>query len=212
MIQIGYVDLTLLDEGVYQRLYDRAGPHRRQRADRYLRREDALRCIAADALLRYVLRRTLGTDRVETAVTAEGKPFLRDRKDFHFNLSHSGHWVVIAWGCHPVGIDVEMIRMDESKLQLARRFFASDEQDWLFAAPEQERSLRFFEIWTRKESYLKYLGTGINRSLNSFSVLNPRALEVTFRSEPLEDAMLTLCSQGCECKIIPVTGQMLLTD
>ena len=33
-----------------------------------------------------------------------------------------------------------------------------------------ERAKRFTQIWALKESYLKYLGTGISTSLNWFSV------------------------------------------
>jgi 4'-phosphopantetheinyl transferase len=210
VIQVRYTDLSPLNESGYQRLYKLASPGRQQRADRYLRKEDARRCIVADALLRYALRHTLGTDRAEPALTEDGKPFLPGRKDFHFNLSHSGNWVVIAWSDRPMGIDVEVIAMDEGKEQLARRFFSADEQDYLFATQGQERALRFFEIWTKKESYLKYLGTGINRPLHSFSVLGP--LEVAFSTRLLEDAVWTLCAENSECKILPVTVQTLLSE
>lgn len=202
MIQVRYVDLSALTEQEYQRLHDRASQSRQQRADRYLRKEDSHRCIAADGLLRYALRQGIGTDHTELSRTPEGKPYLPGNANFHFNLSHSGRWVAIAWGDRPVGIDVETLSMNESKEQLARRFFRTDEQAYLFAAHGQDRALRFFEIWTKKESYLKFLGTGINRPLNSFSVLQP--LEVEFCTRFLEDAALTLCAQPPESQIIPL--------
>ena len=210
MISVGYVDLSALSEEIYQRLYVQACPQRQRRANRYLRREDAYRCIVADGLLRYALRQALGTDQVETTVTAEGKPFLPGREGFQFNLSHSGRWVIIAWADTPVGIDVETIDMTDGKEQLARRFFSAHEQDYLFSAEGRERALRFFEIWTKKESYLKYLGTGINRSLSSFSVLKP--LEGAFSTHLLEDALWTLCAQNPKCQITRVTPEMLLSE
>ena len=210
MIHIGTVDISTLDEGSFQTLYHLASTERQQKAKRYLRKPDAHRCIVADALLRYALRYSLGTDRVTLSKTHAGKPFLPERRDFHFNLSHSGRWVVLAWSRRPVGIDVETVCMDESKEHLARRFYHPDEQSYLFAASGPERAKRFYEIWTKKESYLKYQGTGINRSLSSFSVLH--LPEVAFHTQPLEDAVLTLCAETTECQIIPVTVSMLLSE
>ena len=210
MIHIATVDLTPLPEDVYSGLYRLASQERRQQADRCLKPADARRCIVADGLLRYVLRHTIGTDQVTLARTQRGKPFLPDLPDFHFNLSHSGGWVVIGWADRPVGIDVETFRPREGKDALARRFFHADEQTYLADARDGEWLSRFFEIWTKKESYLKYLGTGIDRPLNSFSVFD--ALGAGFDTRRLDDAMLTLCAEDPVCQIIPLTTEMLLPE
>ena len=58
-----------------------------------------------------------------------------------------------------------------------------------FQCPE-ETEQRFYEIWTGKESYLKYIGKGLGKSMQSFSVLadtqNRRLLH------PIEGYTLTL--------------------
>ena len=208
MITVGIVDLSTVDENVFRTLLPLASPERRERATRYLREEDARRCIIADGLLRYALKQAFQTDRVPLATTPSGKPFVPNCNDFHFNLSHSGRWVVIAWGQAPVGIDVETIKMDDSKLRLAQRFFHPEENAYLLDASAQEQANRFFEIWTKKESYLKYLGTGIDRALSSFSVLHPK--DTAFFTQVLEDAVLTLCAQEPECELISVSCGMLL--
>lgn len=210
MIQIGAVDLSRLCDGEYQTLYSLASPERQRRADRYLRPSDAQQCIVADGLLRWVLKQALGTEQLSISKTAEGKPFLTDYPAFHFNLSHSGHWVVIAWGDRPMGVDVQMMDRNKGTEQLAQRFYHPDEQSYVFAVDSQERSARFFEIWTKKESYLKYLGTGIDRPLDSFSVLEPLSAE--FFTQTLEDAVWTLCAEDPECNVMPVTAQMLLSE
>ena len=208
MIHVRTIDLAGLSEEEYQKLYDLASEDRCRQADRYLRREDAHRCIVADSALRYMLRHTIGTEQTPVSRTPAGKPFLPDHPALHFNLSHSGRWVVIAWADQPVGIDVETVRMDHRKEGLARRFYHPEEQAYLFQL--QDWSWRFFEIWTKKESYLKYLGTGIDRALNSFSVLD--LTEVAFHSQPLEDAVLSICAAEVTCQILPLTPKMLLTD
>lgn len=167
MIEIICVDITGLTEGDYRVLYEKASRERKERADRYRHREDALRCVTADALLRYVL----GTDDYTVEKTPAGKPFVPGKENFHYNLSHSGRWVVIAFGRREVGVDVETLRPDTDIENIARRFFAPDERNYVFEDQENQR-IRFFEIWTGKESYLKYLGLGLMKDLASFSIFD----------------------------------------
>jgi 4'-phosphopantetheinyl transferase len=210
VIQIRLLDLSGLEEEAYQKLYALASPRRRQQADRYRFPADARRCIAADGLLRYAARQALGTDRPEPEKTPEGKPFLPEYPDFHFNLSHSGRWVVIAWGDCPVGIDVEKLDYTPGRQQVMRRFFTPEEQEYLFSAGEAEKAERFFEIWTAKESYLKYLGTGLRRSLNSFSVVpDGTGLGVRFTGRWLGDSYLTVCTRQEDITFTQLTpGQL----
>ena len=154
--------------------------------------KDRVRCVVADALIRY------GAGRGDITVARErgGKPYIPDMPDFFFNLSHSGRWAAICWGGTPVGIDVEKIRMDAAKEALARRYFTKGEQDLIFSAQGESRAREFFRIWTAKESYLKYLGVGLTRPLNSFCVVpDGTPLDVRFTSTFLEDHCLTLCAQ-----------------
>lgn len=164
-------DITQMTEADYAALYARAEEARRDRADRCRRREDAFRTIVSDALLRYAAATVLGLREITVARTPQGKPYLREREDFCFNLSHSGKWAVLAYGGSEVGIDVERITMDEKKEAVTRRHFTPREQDYIFQAEPDRQGVRFFEVWTAKESYLKFLGTGLTRPLSSFDVL-----------------------------------------
>jgi 4'-phosphopantetheinyl transferase len=46
-------------------------------------------------------------------------------------------------------------------LDVAGQFFSADEVDGLRALAQEEKSKRFFELWTLKESYAKARGLGI---------------------------------------------------
>ncbi len=187
MIHIVCADIAGADSEIYGKLYEQASPQRKARADRYRRQDDALRCVTADALLRYVL----GTGSYTVLQEKGAKPKIPERPDFHFNLSHAGRWVVIAWGEGEVGVDVEQVRQDVDIHSLACRYFTQDEQAYIL---ESDSRRRFFELWTRKESYLKYLGTGLSKSLCSFSVLNGETgMEFWQRELPGRD-WLCLCS------------------
>ena len=205
MIQILCADISGADENTFRALYEKASPQRRQRADGYRRREDALRCLAGEALLRHVL----GTGQFTVEKAENGKPFLSGREDFHFNLSHADHWVVLAWGGTPVGVDVEKIRPDTDIAAVSRRFFHPQEQRSIREAPDMGR--RFFEIWTAKESYLKYLGTGLKTDLRSFSVMSlPPQLHLHQRSLK-GDCVLSLCAEDESCTLEQLPVQALLS-
>ena len=205
MIRILCIDLSSTDEATYQRLYELASPERKARADRCRLREDRLRCVTADALL----RRVLGTDYSRVEKTSDGKPFLPHRPDFHFNLSHSGNWVAIAWGSSNVGLDVQAPRDKTNIEALTRRYFCEEERQYVFA--EEHRAVhRFFEIWTGKESYLKYLGTGLKKDLTSFSVLSPEP-GLQLHHEMLPDgSLLCLCATDDEFTLELLDVQHLL--
>lgn len=205
MTQIRCFDISQLQPGDYEKLYALASAERKSRADRYLKREDSVRCVVADALLRLVPGFVLE----DLTKTSEGKPYLKNREKLHFNISHSGRWVVVAWGDSPLGIDVEQLQMDAGKEAIARRYFRSDEQAYVFSVAGEDRAKRFFRIWTMKESYLKYLGTGMGYPLNSFSALGDR-LGVTLSSEFLTDACMTLCASDDITNCRMLTAQQLL--
>lgn len=205
MVMVLCFNISRLDEAAYTRLSQQASSCRRQKAASYLRQEDKFRCIAADALLRYALSGAEFTEVREGC----GKPYIQGRPEFHHNLSHSGPWVVLAYSGEPLGIDVEEISMDTKKEKLARRYFTQAEQDYIFRT-EEGRDLRFFEIWTAKESYVKYLGTGLQTALNSFDVTampSPR-----FHTRTLGSCILTLCTNAPTFQITELTLPQLLSE
>lgn len=206
MIHIFCYSIAGLGERGYRQLFARASEDRRSRADRYTHGEDKLRCIAADALLRCAL----GSAEYTVETGEFGKPHIKGMPGFHYNLSHSGDWVVLAFGDAQVGVDVQKMEWSEEKQRLARRFFSPEEQEYLFRQ-EDGRKLRFYEIWTRKESWLKYLGTGIRKPLNSFSVFSPE-LPPFFTHMPDDHHFLTLCTTASDCRIHILTTEELLQE
>ncbi len=96
---------------------------------------------------------------------------------FEFNLSHTHELAVCALSkVGRIGVDVEEIRpMEEHGRKLIGRFFSEVEQREYLDVPEHERLTAFFRGWTRKEAYLKAVGTGLATVLSSFDVtLGPK--------------------------------------
>ena len=76
------------------------------------------------------------------------------------NKVNSGEWVVCAVNEKPVGIDIEQVRPLE--MRLADRVCTESDAAYLNEAEtDEERLERLYRLWTAKEAYFKWKGTGI---------------------------------------------------
>ena len=171
-------DIRDLTEEEYLSAYQRTDPHKRARLDKTRQRKDRYRTVAADLLAREMLSEVLGCapERVPFAYEENGRPFVPD-SPYRFSISHSENLVAVAVHTADVGIDIERIR--EVPMLMAKRYFCADEHLYLFGHEPQDVDfssvatpdvlLRFFEIWTAKEAYLKSMGRGMThlRSVNT---------------------------------------------
>jgi 4'-phosphopantetheinyl transferase len=109
-----------------------------------------------------------------TAKTEKGKPFFPDCPNIHFSLSHSNKIIIIIFSDFDIGIDIEDLKFRKESMEklkkISKRFFHSDEIKILDNAENFIKT--FYEIWTKKESYLKLIGEGIPFGLNKFSVFS----------------------------------------
>lgn len=97
----------------------------------------------------------------------KGKPRLLN-SHIQFNLSHSGPYAACVLSDVPVGLDLQV--KSPCKDALLRRCFCRAEQEYIDSSPDRDEA--FSEIWTQKESYLKALGLGLRKPMNSFSVFD----------------------------------------
>ena len=109
-------------------------------------------------------------ENTEIQRTSKGKPYV-EADNLEFSISHSGN----LWTCLvsdvPVGVDIQKIRaVDAGKL--AVRFFTEGEQQYIAKFGKES----FFDIWVRKEAYVKYTGTGISEGLSTFAVADAEKL------------------------------------
>lgn len=95
----------------------------------------------------------------------EGKPYLTDLP-VHFSLSHSGVYSACVIADEPIGLDIQMDR--DFHPGVSRRCFTPEEMDILLKCPSKDYA--FSMLWSLKESYLKALGTGLSKSMQSVSV------------------------------------------
>lgn len=130
-----------------------------------------LHTVAGELLARYSVGQYLSKpdQEIKLVFGEKGKPHIENLKNVHFNISHSGNYVVCAIASEEIGIDVERIR--KVNLRIAERFFSPSEIHDLMACEEEKRIQYFITLWTIKESYLKAIGRGLTQHLNSFTIV-----------------------------------------
>lgn len=160
------VDCTpwLVDENVEQALpyldEKRRGRIRRLRIP--LKRAQ---CVAAGILL----TRILGVDGAPPALAygENGKPYLVDRSDTYFSITHSDKWVFLGVADCEIGIDAQMPR--KVCPRLAARSTTPEELAWV----KENTEPNFTRLWTMKEAYLKYTGTGLTVPIREVTISVP---------------------------------------
>ena len=147
----------------------------RRRADRFRGPSLRPRYVAGRGSLRRLLASYTGCppESLVFAYGLHGKPSLADGLPrIEFNLSHSHGLALCALASvGPIGVDVEQVRpMEDNGRKLIGRFFSVVEQAEFLNLPVTEHLAAFFRGWTRKEAFLKAVGTGLATVLDSFDV------------------------------------------
>ncbi|MFJ8660960.1 4'-phosphopantetheinyl transferase family protein [Streptomyces sp. NPDC093795] len=139
----------------------------RRRADAYVRPGDRVQYLAAHLALRRVLAPYTGVPawRLRFGREAAGRPVLLGvPRAPSFSLSHSHGLVLLGVARRPVGVDVQRVP-PYATAELCRGALHPAEREELAALPEPRLAEAFARLWTRKEAYLKGLGTGLARGL-----------------------------------------------
>ncbi|MBC3840508.1 4'-phosphopantetheinyl transferase superfamily protein [Streptacidiphilus sp. 4-A2] len=154
------LDLAVLDGGELKR----AGACRRP--------EDGRLYASAHIALRRVLSAYLGIQPGSIGFVREpcpcceglhGRPAVAAAQPgLHFSLSHGRGMVLVGVAPVPIGADVEALP-DPETVETCSAALHPQEQAELQALPPAARSAAFARIWTRKEAYLKGIGTGLAR-------------------------------------------------
>ena len=157
---------------------------RQEKIARYRFENDKLLSLAAGLLIRSVVG-----DR-PISLNEHGKPYVEGFNRF-FSVSHSGMCAAIAVDEREVGLDVEQLA-GEDRLKIAGRFYHPEERECVNKA--EDLCQAFTRVWTRKEAYLKQIGTGIAADLTAFSTVSGELSE-RIASFDLDGYVLSICTE-----------------
>ena len=150
----------------------------RTRGNQYHASSDRIRHVVSRGMLRALAAQYLGAEPCALRFGSGefGKPFLAatEGASLAFNVSHSGDIVLLAFArSGDVGIDVEQWNDrlgEQERIRIGESVFSPSERHGLRVLPSSEQQRGFYDVWSRKEAYLKGLGVGISRSLAQIDV------------------------------------------
>lgn len=176
-------------ESVFDYLFRFADKNKQERINRMKMKPDKDLTLAGDILAKAAIKKVFGIPIADIKFGYEesGKPYAAGLPDVHFNISHSGSIAICAVYDKPVGIDIQKMKNSDFN-SLAKRVFTEKEQELFSRSAQDSRKEQFFRIWTAKESYIKYLGTGIKdlKTDIEYCVVN------TYRFS--NDYMISICT------------------
>ena len=145
-----------------------------ERANRFRFDKHRRQYVVGRGALRTLIAAYTGTrpERVRFRYGDRGKPYVAEPAgDLELNLSNSDEMALVGFvrGAE-IGMDIEFLKPMPDCEQIAERFFSASERDVLRALPAEKKEEAFFNCWTRKEAYLKAVGTGLAAPLDSFDV------------------------------------------
>lgn len=186
MTKILYMDVNVFEADVlFEKGMSLVSAKRREKIEKFKNPMTARLSLGAGVLLKLALEESGldgKMDQIETGV--HGKPYLK-HTDFHFSLSHSGHYAICAFSNAPIGADLQQIK--ETLPKRTTRILSDSEKEYLENLTDIERVQAFYRLWARKESLIKWDGRGLHLPIVQLSFVQDGVLVDTI---PFEGKLL----------------------
>lgn len=192
-----------LKDSVFKEMVQYISFEKRNKINRFRKPIDATRSLLGDLVIRFMLCKYYGFQNNEIIYGFHefGKPYLLQQSHLHFNISHSGDWVVGVISTDLIGIDIEKIIPVRKNIPLM--ILSNQEKKKFQELDGIDRNEFFFELWTLKESYVKMIGKGLYEKLNTLNVIHNNTISIEKKGKPTKAYLETLdCINGykfCLC-------------
>ena len=120
--------------------------------------------MAGQMLLKAGLKELYGKEleNMEQAFGEHGKPYFRSEPEIHYNISHSGKYVVCVFASGEIGIDVQEHR-EVNYRRMLEKMVPDSMIPEIMEYPNPENA--FYTQWVLREAYIKWTGLGLAQDL-----------------------------------------------
>lgn len=158
--------------------------------------EGRLSVICRKALLHLAAQRwDLDVSNLKIVKAKNGKPYFERYPDCFFNISYSRPYCMFALAEIPIGVDVEKKRSINPYIM--KRIFTCSESQYVLNDIN-----KYYEIWTKKEAYVKHSGQGIKQlfSYPKVDVLNDK-VENNFKTHSFNQSVMSIYYENIDCEV-----------
>lgn len=198
------IDTDILnDESVFCKQYEIMTEHRKKKIDSFCFLKDKKLSLGAGILLREVfIREKILLNDADIYYNKNEKPYIKVKKDFYFNISHSGKYAVCAVSNRNIGVDIEKWQHFEEGV--IEYIYLSDEIKSAALYPGSPERY-YTKLWTIKESVMKYYGTGLSLEPQKITINSEDPIKVSceefdtsalyFKQYEIPGYFITVCSE-----------------
>ena len=162
----------------YQCHYNRLSASRKKRADLLKSEQEKKKFVCSENITMDLLHFIYGTNNPDICGGPGEMPVVSNA-DVAFSRSYAEDTLCLTFDDkNHIGTDAEKIQIADQLLM--EFFFTEEEKQYVAASPDKD--FAFTLLWTRKESFMKYTGDGLNFSFNQ---LNTVPLESIQKGEKL---------------------------
>ena len=114
-----------------------------------------------------------------------GRPKIANKKNrnFDYNISHSGNWIVLAYGEGMIGVDIEKIKPIDT--DVGNSCFCPVEIGHIKKDSNEELK-NFYRFWVLKESFIKAIGKGVSFPLKDcYFLLDNNKIKINFNKKSI---------------------------
>ena len=161
-MQYKILNINDISDEEYEYGYSLMSESKKQKVKRFRFSDDKKRTVAGELLARQMIADYCDVKAEDIVFNhnSYSKPYA-ENLDVEFNISHSFDLVICAVSDKPIGVDIEKVREIDRKVMS----YACNDEEYAFlnekAIEKEEKLRRFFKIWTFKEAYIKWRGTGL---------------------------------------------------
>lgn len=160
------------EQEIYERAMAMISADRKKKIEKLKAVQPARLSLGAGILLRLAMERCGCLEKIDAVSYGKyGKPFLRNI-NFYFSLTHSDEYAVCAYADFPVGADLQKTKSKPPKH--TKKIFSKEENAFFSSLDEKQKAELFFQLWTRKESLLKWDGRGLHLPMSEISLISEK--------------------------------------
>ena len=159
LLNCGFLD----DEELSKKALFHTSKDRQERIIKHNIKSNKKTIIGTDILLKYILK----INNINSVLkhNEDGKPYLENSNIF-VSISHSHDYCLIGISAEKIGLDIEKI--NGLRQNILKRCYSEEEKEYVLNSTDQTKA--FYEIWSRKESFIK---ANHFMDFKSFSTLVP---------------------------------------
>lgn len=127
-----------------------------------------------------------------------GKPYIKNNQK-KISFSYSNELAIVGISDYNLGIDVEKIKKYDEKI--VKRIYCKSEFD--FINNSDNKNYEFTKLWTYKEAFVKFKGTGIDKNFRRLNFIynNSYKYDTFFKTINYTNYIITVCSKDLNLEV-----------